>query len=626
MMTPEEWISHLRDVPRYIEVLSCRERTAVVRARWTAAGATLNSLLCLELTGETPVARWSGPGYQTAIFMTPNWLVAVRSTDQHALIESIDLGGSGETETLWKGAGRITGVSAAGTCLAFTTQLIGGGTRTRTPAALTGSSVVWSDAADASTGAARRQEGDRLAWRLDLTEGSNRRADPLAPNLGADHGLTGEIAACAGGTVALGVRRIRPDGMQRFGVMLLRPDGSSDSVFRSDLDLGGPISSPSGWAVTLTGTTTASPDSPPMGRPARLDVASAGLDVLTGHEDRWLEPVGWLDDDSVLMTSDVQSSRTLVAWHRDGIRTVFDARSVQSASTSGGTVGVLLSSTSHEPTLALVDVDTRTATWIDSTDAESPQPGRTRLVPTPVLDRQQLGAIVCEGLDSKRGLIAFFHGGPFKSWADWSWRWNPWPFVSAGYTVALIEPPMSLGYSLDAAHLGWRHWKDGLATAAVEQVKYVQAKIDMAEAPLALMGGSFGGYLALAASEALHPQLVVAHAAPCQLDRVADGSDTLWQWVREYGAPATNPDLYASQSIETCRLCGSSRYLFSHGLQDDLVPVSESLATHRALCGREVRSELALYPRAGHPLLDPGDIADWYQWVLDACGEEMSQP
>ena len=38
------------------------------------------------------------------------------------------------------------------------------------------------------------------------------------------------------------------------------------------------------------------------------------------------------------------------------------------------------------------------------------------------------------------------HGGPWGSWNTWTYRWNPDPFVAAGYAVLLPDPAISTGY------------------------------------------------------------------------------------------------------------------------------------------------------------------------------------
>src|SRR5699024_5194282 len=43
-------------------------------------------------------------------------------------------------------------------------------------------------------------------------------------------------------------------------------------------------------------------------------------------------------------------------------------------------------------------------------------------------------------------LVVMIHGGPWGSWNAWTYRWNPDPFVAAGYAVLLPDPAISTGY------------------------------------------------------------------------------------------------------------------------------------------------------------------------------------
>ena len=141
--------------------------------------------------------------------------------------------------------------------------------------------------------------------------------------------------------------------------------------------------------------------------------------------------------------------------------------------------------------------------------------------------------------------------------------------------------------------------------------------------PLALMGGSFGGYLALLTAAQLAPRLVVAHGAPVDLRQTASVSDVGWQWIREYGDPDTCRAGYDEQSLPYDSVPAGTRVLLSHGLADDLVPASESVRLHRSLLRRSVRSELAVFSREGHPLLRPRNLRAWFDWVLAALAAEL---
>ena len=94
-------------------------------------------------------------------------------------------------------------------------------------------------------------------------------------------------------------------------------------------------------------------------------------------------------------------------------------------------------------------------------------------------------------------LVVWVHGGPLGSWNGWHWRWNPHLLVERGYAVLHARPGLSTGYGHDYIRprlgplgRGALHRHDRGLDGALEP-----AATSTASAP-ALMGGSFGGYMA----------------------------------------------------------------------------------------------------------------------------------
>jgi dipeptidyl aminopeptidase/acylaminoacyl peptidase len=218
-------------------------------------------------------------------------------------------------------------------------------------------------------------------------------------------------------------------------------------------------------------------------------------------------------------------------------------------------------------------------------------------------------------------VLVWCHGGPMLSWTDWSWRWNPWPFVADGHAVLMIDPPLSLGYGKQTIARGWGHWLTEVARVAVGQVRGLigrDARLDSSR--IATMGASFGGWLSIALATLMpEVRLVAAHAGWADVAGVARTCDLHWHWLREYGPPS-GPN-YARETPQLDNIHPSCRLLLSHGVQDGHVPVHEVFGVQRALTTRGVDVRLMILPDEGHSIRRPANAAAWFRWVRRACAE-----
>ncbi|MGC5330635.1 alpha/beta hydrolase family protein [Micromonospora sp. DT62] len=490
----------------------------------------------------------------------------------------------------------------------------------RRPAALGGADVVWFADSSASLGGVRRAEGGWRIVRLDPTQSTEPRS--FVPVLPAGANLTGE-AAWLGDDLVLGTAYDLPEGRRRFGLITVDATGSVVREFRmADIDLTGLVASPEGRTLACLGTSVPVGDDHPVQFPCLIDTDWRCTPLDRG-DDLWQQPRAWSGEGVLFCTAEDGPNRRLLRHDlRTGVREpVQVAGSVLDVVTHGSRTMVLTSALDALPSVQTIDSAGSTETVEPAGGPALPGRLRRLTLPDPATGID-FGGWLCTPDDRPpTGLVVVFHGGPLKSWTDWAWRWSPWPWVAAGYQVALLEPPMSLGYGNAGIAAGWRRWRTGIGAVAVEQVRAV-LRLTGVPAPLAVMGGSFGGYLALITAAELAPRLVVTHGAPVDLRQTASVSDVGWQWIREYGDPDTRRSAYDEQSLPHDSVPAGTRVLVSHGLADDLVPASESVRLHRSLLRRAVRSELAIFPTEGHPLLRPRNLRAWFDWVLSALAAE----
>jgi dipeptidyl aminopeptidase/acylaminoacyl peptidase len=453
----------------------------------------------------------------------------------------------------------------------------------------------------------------------------------LNTSLDRDTVLSGQLALTPdGGRCAAGLVRFLPGGHRRHGLLLFSPGAPGDArqVWADD-DLSDMIASPDGAWFACTAERIAVPAMAPRQEAAL--VSSDGLVVRkVGRDHRdWLQPRAWQDPETLLCTGEEDGRRHL--WRvavDEGVVTRIDADgSVLSVTARAGEALVVRSSIASPPSvvaLALATPDVAGTEIFSPAAAATPQ-GRLERLSYKASDGVEWSSWLClpEDVDQELPVLVWCHGGPMLSWTDWSWRWNPWPFVADGYAVLMPDPPLSLGYGQDAIERGWGKWTSEVAAVAAEQVADALLDPRLDADRVAVMGASFGGFLSLALGTLLRePRLIVSHCGWADFPAVARACDLHWHWLREYGPVEASPS-YRSESLSLEAIPLRTKVLLSHGCEDPHVPVGESRAMYRTLGTRGVDVELMLVPDEKHSILRPANAAAWHRWVARACREAL---
>jgi len=217
-------------------------------------------------------------------------------------------------------------------------------------------------------------------------------------------------------------------------------------------------------------------------------------------------------------------------------------------------------------------------------------------------------------------LLLWVHGGPLSSWNSWSWRWNPWLMVARGYAVLLPDPALSTGYGRDFIARGHGDWGGRPYTDVMAITDAAVARPDIDESRTAMMGGSFGGYMAnWIAGHTSRFRAIVSHASLWALDQMFGTTDGPAEWRRLFGSPQTRPERYAANSPHLHAGSIVTPMLVVHGDKDYRVPIGEALRLWTDLAG--VRGGLAgakflYFPDENHWVLSPGNAVVWYETVL----------
>jgi acetyl esterase/lipase len=214
-------------------------------------------------------------------------------------------------------------------------------------------------------------------------------------------------------------------------------------------------------------------------------------------------------------------------------------------------------------------------------------------------------------------LLVWLHGGPRASWTGWSWRWCPWLAVARGYAVLLPDPAPSTGYGRAFVHRAWGDWADTPCADVMRLVDRTAARPDVDGSRIAVMGGSYGGFLAyhlVARSDRF--RAAVVHAGIWDLAGFVDASTMARAFHGEFGHPLDVPKVYAHQSPRSRAARIRVPLLLSHGSQDPVVPFTQALTAWGDLRRLATPVRLLQFPDEPHDIVKPGNVQVWYECVF----------
>jgi dipeptidyl aminopeptidase/acylaminoacyl peptidase len=221
-------------------------------------------------------------------------------------------------------------------------------------------------------------------------------------------------------------------------------------------------------------------------------------------------------------------------------------------------------------------------------------------------------------------LLLWVHGGPMSSWNSWSWRWNPWLMAARGYAVLLPDPALSTGYGQEfiaRAHHAWGARPMADIMAATDATL---ARPDVDADRVAMMGGSYGGYMAnWMAGHTDRFQAIVSHAGLWALDQMFGTMDHPMFLRPQFGDPLTSPEMYQENSphlhIDKIR----TPMLVIHGDKDYRVPIAEATRLWWDLSRHGVEAKFLYFPDENHWILTPGNARIWYETVFAFLAEHV---
>ena len=215
-------------------------------------------------------------------------------------------------------------------------------------------------------------------------------------------------------------------------------------------------------------------------------------------------------------------------------------------------------------------------------------------------------------------LVLVVHGGP---WVRDHWGFNPeaqW-LASLGYAALQLNYRGSAGFGKKHLHLGDKQWGASMQDDLTDGVKWAVAQGVADPKRVAIYGGSYGGYAALAAA-AFTPGVY-----RCAIDVVGPSNlITLIKSIPPYWEPMKRVFDLRVGSIETEEELLKARSPFFHadkieiplliaqGANDPRVKQAESEQIVGALRAKGKPVEYLLYPDEGHGFAKPANRLDFY--------------
>jgi dipeptidyl aminopeptidase/acylaminoacyl peptidase len=391
-------------------------------------------------------------------------------------------------------------------------------------------------------------------------------------------------------------------------------------------------------------------DAVSRGTTVPLDAVSADgpaetLDLLPGLE-HWPTELAWAPDGSgVFITTPDHGRRPVLRADLDTgavtrLSTDHGAYSCLCPSPDGQFLYALRSAMDSPPLVVRLDAtQPGEPEFLQGPAAQPPLPGQLDEIEAAAADGTPLRAWLVRPESARPGtpapLLLWVHGGPYSSWNSWSWRWNPWLMAARGYAVLLPDPGLSTGYGHEFLARGHGDWGDLPFTDLMDITDAATARPDLDAGRTAVMGGSFGGYMAnWIAGHTSRFRAIVSHASLWALEQMFGTTDTPAEWRRQLGAPATQPERYAASSPNRHAAAITTPMLVIHGDKDYRVPIGEALRLWTDLAARPghlAGSKFLYFPDENHWVLGPGNSRIWYETVFaflaqHVLGEPWERP
>lgn len=234
-------------------------------------------------------------------------------------------------------------------------------------------------------------------------------------------------------------------------------------------------------------------------------------------------------------------------------------------------------------------------------------------------DGLEIPALLFKPKKTNGAAILHPHGGPSSLYAA-EWDILAQYFIAKGYTFIAPNYRGSTGFGLQFEHANYNDWGKGDLQDCLHGAKYLRGLPGIDSGRIAIMGGSYGGYMT-ACSLSRDPEYLFA----CGVAKYGD-SNLISSWaqcdreLRLYseiflGHPSKNRQIYLDGSPIYQVANVQKPVLILHGLLDDIVPPEASKEWAEALKAHGRTCEYKTYLAEPHGFLCRTNQLDVYARV-----------
>ncbi len=221
------------------------------------------------------------------------------------------------------------------------------------------------------------------------------------------------------------------------------------------------------------------------------------------------------------------------------------------------------------------------------------------------------------------------HGGP---WSRDRWGFNPtaqW-IANRGYLCVQVNFRGSTGYGKDFLNAGNKQWGAKMHDDLIDAVEWLVAEGLADRRRIGIIGGSYGGYAALAGA-AFTPDVfccAVDLVGPTNLKTLIEAVPDYWapmveQLKRRVGDPATDTEFLWSRSPLSRAKDITTPLLIAQGANDPRVPQDEAEQIVAALSQNGIEHDYMLFPDEGHGFAKPENRLKFYAAVDEFFAKHM---
>jgi dipeptidyl aminopeptidase/acylaminoacyl peptidase len=271
------------------------------------------------------------------------------------------------------------------------------------------------------------------------------------------------------------------------------------------------------------------------------------------------------------------------------------------------------------PDIYRIDLENKAVTQL--TFSQSPALTKNRLVMPEVVsyksfDGLEIPAFLFKPEKSNRAAVLHPHGGPSSLYTA-GWDELAQFLLAKGYTFIAPNYRGSTGYGVEFEHANYNDWGAGDTQDCLCGAKYLHTLSNIDPVRIAIMGGSYGGYMTIC-SLSRDPKYLFA----CGIAKYGD-SNLYSSWaqckreLRLYteiflGHPSKNREAYLKGSPITEVKNIKKPVLILHGLLDDVVPPEASEEWVEALKAHGKTFEYKTYSDEPHGFLRRKNKLDSY--------------